>query len=366
MKEAFVSRGPKVEIVNSNIPTPGADEVLIKVVVCGINPKDWKMSEYYGVQRSNSGNDIAGVVHSVGSGVAEFGPGDRVAAMHSMHPSVPLSGSFAEYALSPADTTFHIPNDLSFEEAATVPLAALTAVVLLFRGLKLPEIWDADDEVKENVPFVIYGGASAVGAYAIQLAKHSGIHPIIAVAGRGIPFVNGLIDPSKGDTVIDYRKGDEAVVADIREALKGAKLRYALDAVRSGTSYINLARVLASGVAETPTSKLALVLPLPGQTTSVAGAEADMVEPFAFPVGIEPIFLGVNVVHNPKSSRDRLFGFVYSRLFAKGLRDGWLKPHPHEVQPGGLSGLENALKKLKEGQASATKYVFRLSDTPGI
>ncbi|KAI0865825.1 GroES-like protein [Xylaria cubensis] len=363
MKEAFVSRGPRVEIVDSNVPAPGAGQVLIKVVVSGINPKDWKMSEYYGVQRSNSGDDIAGVVHSVGSGVTEFGPGDRVAAMH---PSVTPSGSFAEYALSPADTTFHIPDNLSFEEAATVPLAALTAAILLFRGLRLPEIWDADDEVKGSIPFVVYGGASAVGAYAIQLAKHRGIHPIIAVAGRGIPFVNSLIDPSKGDTVIDYRNGDEAVVAGIREALKGAKLRYALDAVRSGMSYINLARVLTSGLAEVPTSKLALVLPLPGQLTSVAGAEADMIEPFAFPVGIEPIFLGVNLVHNPESSRDRAFGFVYSRLFAKGLNDGWFKPHPHEVQPGGLSGLENALKKLKEGQASATKYVFRLADTPGL
>ncbi|KAI0197209.1 chaperonin 10-like protein [Xylaria flabelliformis] len=348
MKEAFVSRGPRVEIVDSDVPSPGAGQVLIKVVVSGINPKDWKMSEYYGVQRSNSGDDIAGVVHSVGSGVTEFGPGDRVAAMH---PSVTPSGSFAEYALSPSDTTFHIPDDLSFEEAATIPLAALTAAILLFRG---------------NIPFVVYGGASAVGAYAIQLAKHRGIHPIIAVAGRGIPFVNSLIDPSKGDTVIDYRNGDEAVVAGIREALKGAKLRYALDAVRSGMSYINLARVLTSGLAEVPTSKLALVLPLPGQLTSVAGGEADMIEPFAFPVGIEPIFLGVNLVHNPESGRDRAFGFVYSRLFAKGLNDGWFKPHPHEVQPGGLSGLENALKKLKEGQASATKYVFRLADTPGL
>ncbi|KAJ2986504.1 hypothetical protein NUW58_g965 [Xylaria curta] len=363
MKEALVSRGPKVEIVDSSVPVPGAGQVLIKVIVSGSNPKDWKLSEYYGVQRFNSGDDIAGVVHSVGSGVIEFKPGDRIAAMHP--PGSP-GGSFAEYALSPADTAFHIPDNLSFEEAATIPLAAMTAAVLLFRALGLPELWAADDEIKGSIPFVIYGGASAVGAYAIQLAKHRGIHPIIVVAGRGTPFVERLIDKSKGDAVVDYRAGDEAVIDGIREALEGAKLRYALDAVRSGKSYINLAKVLTAGKAEEPTSKLALVLPLPGQSTSAAAPESHLVESFALPVGIEPVFAGVNLVNNPESDRDRTFGFVYSRLFARGLRDGWLKPHPYEVKPGGLNGLEDVLKRLKEGQASAKKYVFRLADTHGV
>ncbi|KAJ8132405.1 hypothetical protein O1611_g1219 [Lasiodiplodia mahajangana] len=216
------------------------------------------------------------------------------------------------------------------------------------------------------MPFVVYGGASAVGAYAIQLAKHRGIHPIIAVAGRGVSFVEGLIDTSKGDAVVDYRAGDDAVVAAIREALKGAKLRYALDAVRSGRSYINLAKVVTPGKAEEPPSKLGLVLPLPGQSTSVAGHESTLVESSALPAGIKPVFAGVNLVHNPESDRDRTFGFVYSRLLARGLRDGWLKPHPYEVQPDGLNGLEDALTRLREGQASAKKYVFRLADTPGI
>lgn len=318
------------------------------------------MSEYYGAERMNSGDDIAGVIQSVGAGVIEFKPGDRVAAMHQTGSP---GGSYAEYALSPVDTTFHIPDHISFEEAATIPLAALTAAVLIFRGLGLPGSSDEMNAVKGDIPFVVYGGASAVGGYAIQLAKHRGIHPVIAVAGRGLAFVEGLIDRQKGDTVVDYREGDEAVVAGIRAALKGAKLQYALDAVRSDTSYINLANVLTSGSSGIANSKLAVVLPLPGNSEATAGAESALVRPFDIPLGIEPVFLGVNLVHNEESDRDREFGYIHSRLLARGLKDGWLKPHPHEVQPGGLNGLENALKKLKEGQASATKYVFRLADS---
>ena len=92
MKEAIVSKGPKVEIVDSPIPLPGSNEVVIKVVVSGSNPKDWKRAEIGSTM--NTGDDIAGVVHAVGSDVVEFKPGDRVAAFHEM---MAPHGSFAEY-----------------------------------------------------------------------------------------------------------------------------------------------------------------------------------------------------------------------------------------------------------------------------
>lgn len=87
MKEAIVSKGPKVEIVDSPIPLPGNNEVCIKVVVSGSNPKDWKRAESGSAM--NTGDDIAGVVHTVGPDVVEFRPGDRVAAFHEMSRSLP-------------------------------------------------------------------------------------------------------------------------------------------------------------------------------------------------------------------------------------------------------------------------------------
>ena len=111
MKEAIIHKGLKVEIIDSPIPTPEPAQVVTKVIVSGSNPKDWKRPERAG-QTSNQGDDIAGVVHAVGSDVVEFKPGDRVAAFHQM--ATP-GGSYAEYAVSFDHTTFHIPKKTSFE-----------------------------------------------------------------------------------------------------------------------------------------------------------------------------------------------------------------------------------------------------------
>lgn len=103
--------GATVEIFDIDIPKPAANQVLIKVAVSGINPKDWKFPETKNMV-ANSGDDIAGIVESVGEDVTEFRKGDRVAALHEI--GTP-GGSFAEYALAPENTTIRIPKQLSFE-----------------------------------------------------------------------------------------------------------------------------------------------------------------------------------------------------------------------------------------------------------
>ena len=87
------------------------------------------------VPGSTQGDDIAGVVHSVGTNVTNFKPGDRVAAFHEM---ITPNGAFGEYGVAPENTTMHLPPDVSFEEAATIPLAAMTAALGLYQRLKLP------------------------------------------------------------------------------------------------------------------------------------------------------------------------------------------------------------------------------------
>jgi NADPH:quinone reductase-like Zn-dependent oxidoreductase len=106
--------GPTVQIVDSPIPEPNDDQVLIKVVVSGSNPKDWKLPEMRNLT-ANAGDDIAGIVEKVGANVFEFKPGDRVAAFHEITTG---GGSYAEYAIAPQHTTFHIPKETSFEGKA--------------------------------------------------------------------------------------------------------------------------------------------------------------------------------------------------------------------------------------------------------
>jgi hypothetical protein len=80
------------------------------------------------------------------------------------------------------------------------------------------------------------------------------------------------------------------------------------------------------------------------------------------PDNVEVVKNSVGCVHQDQKD----LGYVYFRYLAKGLLDGWFKPHPHEVVPGGLGGLEKALTNLKEGKASAIKYVVRIGETDGL
>jgi NADPH:quinone reductase len=328
-----------VKIVDSPIPEPDADQVLIKVVVSGSNPKDWKSMD----RNMNTGDDIAGVVERVGANVYEFQPGQRVAAFHRM---MTPHGSFAEYAIAPASTTFHIAKQTSFEDAAAIPLAALTAAVGLYRHLGLPQPGTpVSDGVK--TPLVIYGASSTVGQYAIQLARRSNIHPILCIAGHAAPYVETLIDRKAGDAVVDYRKGEASVVEGLKAAAGDNKVYYAFDCISDKGSHNTYLPVLAKGA----------------KATFVG--ESPLKDP-SFPEGIEKTRTYVGDLHKDDDSQARDFGFLYSRLFGRGLEEGWLKPQRLQVVPGGLSGVQEGLGNLMAGKASAVKYVFRIAETPGV
>jgi NADPH2:quinone reductase len=182
--------------------------------------------------------------------------------------------------------------------------------------------------------------------------------PLIVVAGKGEAFVEKLITRSKGDTIIDYRKGNDAVVSGIQDALEKAgasEVHYAFDGVSEHNSFQNISKVLSK-----TGSKITLVIP---------GADyADI------PKSIEQSTTMVGSVHipvTPDSAKGRAgittggkeFVYVFFRLFARGLQEGWFSGHPYEVVPGGLGGVEKGLANLQNGVASATKYIFKIEDT---
>jgi NADPH2:quinone reductase len=199
-----------------------------------------------------------------------------------------------------------------------------------------------------TTPLVVYGGSSAVGVYAIQLARRSNIHPIVAVAGKARDYVSTMLDFTKGDAIVDYRQSDDAVVQGIKDALKGRKVDHAFDATSDHNSYINLAKVV-----DLDSGKITVVLPPQGQTS---GAHKEI------PDSIRQSFTIVGDVHRLQAD----LGYLYCRYFTKGLEQGWFKAQNQEECGGGLEGVEGALKRLKAGSASATKFVFKVADTPGI
>ena len=109
-------------------------------------------------------------MHSVGDKVWEFKVGDRVASFHEM---MSPGGSYAEYAVGWQHTTFHIPKTTSFEDAAALPLAAMTSAIGLHQRLGLPTPWSP---AKEEIPLVVYGGASAVGGMLLEFFRSPCYH----------------------------------------------------------------------------------------------------------------------------------------------------------------------------------------------
>lgn len=222
----------------------------------------------------------------------------------------------------------------------------MTAAIGLFSRLQLPDPWTA---ARSPIPLIIYGGSTSVGSFALELATKANIHPLIVVAGAGAPYVESLIDRSKGDTIIDYRKGADAVVEGIKNALRAnnqESVKFAFDTVAEKGSQEILSKVID------PHGKVTFVLPY---------KDAEKY----FPETVNLAFTSVGSVHGQETG-DRDLGFVYFRYFGKGLEDGWFKGHPYEVRKGGLQGIEAALQDLKAGKASAIKYVFRIRDTPGL
>lgn len=112
MKEAIIDKTVSVIIRDVDIPTPEPGQVLIRVVVSGTNPKDWKRPKWRPDNAINQGDDIAGYVEAVGEGVRKFRQGDKVAAFHEMGSP---HGSYGEYAIAWEYTTFHLTEKTSFE-----------------------------------------------------------------------------------------------------------------------------------------------------------------------------------------------------------------------------------------------------------
>jgi hypothetical protein len=227
----------------------------------------------------------------------------------------------------------------------------MTAVVGLYQHLALPQPWSLrppNNQARE-IPLVIYGASSSVGFYSLQLAQRSNVHPILAIAGRAADHVRDFIDPAKGDVVVDYRDGDQAMLAALKKALEGRPpLRHALDAVSAGSS----AKIIGRLFHEAGDGKT-------GKFTSVSPGNKEEV-----PEYVEQTMTFVGSVYRAPESKD--LAYVYSRYLARGLREGWFRGQRTVVVPGGLGGIQTGLENLKSGKASAVKYVYKIADTEGI
>lgn len=193
--------GPEVlHLADIPTPTPGASEILVKVHAAALNPVDWHLARGVplpvrmmvgGLRRPKRprvvGGDFAGTIAAVGSGVTGFAVDDAVFGYSER------GGALAEYLTVPADTVAHKPQRLTFEQAAAVPLAALTALQCL---RKVP--------LRAGRRVLIVGAGGGIGTFAVQLARAAGAH----VTGVQSTGACDLVRSLGADRVIDYATED--------------------------------------------------------------------------------------------------------------------------------------------------------------
>ncbi|MDQ3786168.1 MAG: NAD(P)-dependent alcohol dehydrogenase [Actinomycetota bacterium] len=194
--------GPETwELQDIPAPAAGEDDVLVEVRAAALNAWDWHMMRgdpylsrlMLGAlrrpKRTVRGRDVAGVVAAVGRNVTEFRPGDEVYGDLGS-----AEGAFAEFACVPRGQVARKPVNVTFEEAAAVPLAANTALT----GLR-----DVAD-VQSGQRVLVNGASGGVGTFAVQLAKAFGAHVTGVCSTGNVDLVRGL----GADTVVDYTRDD--------------------------------------------------------------------------------------------------------------------------------------------------------------
>ncbi len=179
-------------------PTPADDEVLVRVHAASVNPLDWHymrgtpyflrlMSGLGAPEDSRMGVDFAGTVDAVGKNVTRFEQGDKVFGGRS--------GAFAEYVIVPEDRALVLkPSNVTFEQAASAPIAAITALqALRDKG-----------QLKPGQKVLINGASGGVGTFAVQIAKSFGAEVTGVCSTRNVEMVLSI----GADHVVDYTQED--------------------------------------------------------------------------------------------------------------------------------------------------------------
>jgi NADPH:quinone reductase-like Zn-dependent oxidoreductase len=189
--------GPEVlTLVDVEKPTPAENQILVKVRAASINPLDltirgpWLLRPLFGMRKPRDtrlGVDYAGTVEAVGKNVTQFKPGDDVFGARN--------GALAEYVCGLADRYVVLkPANMTFEQAASVPVAAITAV----QGLR------DKGKIQPGQKVLINGASGGVGTFAVQIAKSFGTEVTGVCSTRNVDLVRSI----GADHVIDYTKED--------------------------------------------------------------------------------------------------------------------------------------------------------------
>ncbi|KAG4025659.1 hypothetical protein MFRU_053g00280 [Monilinia fructicola] len=329
----------EITIENRPIPTPGPDEILVRNHAVAANPIDWKIqtwnvivTEYPNVL----GSDVSGIIEAIGSSVTKFSVGDRVTGFAGVLYNQKIDhGAWQTYTLLKEIATTKIPDSLSFEEASTFPMAYATVAATFYILWSFPRRIGKVDQKNEG--FLVWGGASSVGAATIQLANTLGYKVFTTASPKHHEYLKSI----GAFATFDYH--DPEIVKRVVEAVKssGVNLTIGVDAIsENNTSKLSsdIITATASG-----TGKLVTTLPFP--------------EKYSKPEGIE--ILQTAAVRLFTDSQD-VGAWFFNDFLKDALEKKYLVPSPPvEIVEGGISASQKVFDQLKAG-VSGKKLVVKV------
>lgn len=326
----LLSENAPVAVAETPFPKCGAEELIVKNHVVAVNPVDWKI-QAAGPGRFNLtypivlGQDLAGEVVEVGSSLQdEFQAGQRVMAH--------VTGvgnayrAFQLYTVVKLASTSLIPDEISFSEAAVLPLSISTAAAGLFMnitlGLKYPTTESSHLRASKNAPtLLLWGGSSSVGSSVIQLASAAGYTVITTASSTHFEYCKEL----GAAHVLDYHDSD--VVSNLITLLKGKDIVGAYDAIGSDDTVHQCATILHA---------------LGGGTIASVGAAPD------------DLLGDVTVVRmgagNIFTLEPEIGKAVWGEYVPWAMKSGKLIPNPKALVVGkGLENVQKGLDRQKQG-----------------
>ncbi|CAG1985892.1 unnamed protein product [Fusarium graminearum] len=320
------------EVKEAPVPEVTPGHILVKNSAVAINPVDIA-NQHVGIFIAESqypvilGEDVAGTVESVGSDVTNFQTGDRVLGYATSLASKDNANSaFQEYTLIRADCASKIPEGLSFEQAAVLPLSVATAGWALFGDATLKMKFPSLNPEPTGETVLIWGGAASVGGTAIQLAKAAGYEVITTASTKNHEYVKSL----GADHVFDYKSPH--VTKDICSLLMSKKLAGALEASGSEEAMNSASQSIAHG------DGLRKVI-------CVRGPQSQLPD-----VKMQPI-MSTSIIGTPVSKA------VFGDYIPEALEQGKFKAVPEaEVVGEGLEAVQLGINTLAKG-VSAKKIV---------
>lgn len=301
------------------------------------------------------GCDFAGVVAEPkgsswreGQRVAGFVQGTSTNGLGSN----PLRGVFAEYAVLEASLVFAIPDSITDQQAAVVPLAFATAVQAIIQRLGLPE---PSKPAKSAFPFLVNGGTSSVGKYAIQLGKLAGLFVVATGSKRN----HDLLKELGADATVDYN--DKDWPEQIRKVTHDG-LEHAFDCIAEKGTYESIAAALSP----TKGGHIVGLLPLGATREKVQeiNSKAKVESTIVYTVFERPFKSSAFDNCGPETPEDKAVWEKYLSMLPDLLSSGKVKPNRIR-EMGGLEDILTGFQQQQAGKVSAEKLVYKVGGGAG-